>query len=373
MSRTACTTLLALATLLCAFPSASAQTWSQDGPAPRNHTAAIYDVSTDQLVAFGGVQNGTAGALNDVWSEQQIVADGQLSNPTMNWVQVSPTGTAPSARFGHSAVYDSTSNRMIVFGGGSSPTSCLSDSWLLEDANSTQGTPAWVSLAPTSTPPARMNHVAAYNASQNVMIVFGGNNCAGGYLSDVWVLSNANGNGGTPMWTQLSPTGSGPTARENASAVYDSTNNVLTIYAGDSGGAGFSDVWTLSNADGSGGTPAWTQLAPTGKAPSARTGQSSVYDPVNNRMIMFGGVSSVNDVGTGFFGDTWILTYSNGIGGTPAWTQEKVTGTAPLRRFHTAAYNSGYNCMIVFGGESQITQTPADDHVFILTVANGLN
>jgi len=34
------------------------------------------------------------------------------------WVQVSPSGTPPAARVLHSAVYDQTSNRMTVFGGG---------------------------------------------------------------------------------------------------------------------------------------------------------------------------------------------------------------------------------------------------------------
>ena len=28
--------------------------------------------------------------------------------------------------------------------------------------------------------------------------------------------------------------------------------------------------------------------------------------------------------------------------------------------------------MVIFGGESQISQSPADDHIFILSVANGL-
>src|ERR1035438_8583886 len=39
--------------------------------------------------------------------------------------------------------------------------------------------------------------------------------------------------------------------------------NVLTIYAGDSGSTGLSDVWTLSHANGTGGTPAWTHIVPT--------------------------------------------------------------------------------------------------------------
>ena len=349
----------------------SGSTWSQDGPAPRFHLSGVYDAVTDQLIVFGGAESATVGPFNDVWSEAAITADGQSSAVTTNWAQVFPSGTAPAARFGHTGVYDSSSNRMIVFAGATNPTNCRSDLWILDDANSADGTPDWISLTASGTPPpARMNHIAVYDSTQNAMIIFGGTNCASGYLSDVWVLSNANGEGGTPAWTKLTPSGTGPSQRENSSAIYDSVNNVLTIYAGDTGGQGLTDVWTLSNANGQGGTPVWTLLTPTGTAPEGRTGQASVYDSAHNRMIMFGGINEIN--GTRFLNDTWILTNPNGVGGTPAWMPEKVSGTAPERWYDVSFYSSVYNSLIVFGGESQIIPSPPDDHIFILLDANGI-
>lgn len=341
---------------------------------PRFHTSTVYDSATDQMIVFGGMQNGSAGPLNDVWSGQQVIADGQAMHVSTDWVQVLPSGVAPSPRYGHAAIYDGISNRMILFGGATGTTSatCLQDLWVLDDANSANGTPDWLALATSgSIPPARLNHNAVYDPATDTLIVFGGANCSGGYFSDVWTLSNANGEGGTPTWSQLFPTGSQPAARENSSAIYDSANNILTIYAGDAGGTGLSDVWTLSNANGSGGTPQWTQLSPSGTAPHYRTGQSGVYDSTTNRMIIYGGVNSVT--GTYYIGDTWILTNANGLGGTPTWIPETVGGTAPLRRFHSAFFDSQFNSMIVFGGDSQITQTPADDHLFVLSSANGLS
>ena len=345
-------------------------TWTQDGPAPRYHSSAVYDLATDQIVAFGG--NAATGPLNDVWSSPGVIAAGQTVTTTpYKWIQVFPTGTAPSARYGHSGAYDSVSNHMIVFGGATSSTACLNDVWLLDDANSASGTPTWVQGSPSGTPPpARLNHSTVYDSTNNNLIIFGGSNCAGGYLSDVWVLSDASGGPGTPTWSKVSTTGIAPSARENASAIYDSTNNVLTIYAGDAGSTGLNDVWTLSHANGSGGTPTWTHIVPTGTAPAARTGQSSVYDSANNRMIMYGGNNSLT--GTAYFGDTWILTFANGIGGTPAWSLEKVTGTAPQRHFHFAFYVPTNNDMVIFGGESMIAQQPWDDRAFILSIANGL-
>ena len=350
----------------------SGSTWSQDGPAPRYHLSGVYDAVTDQMIVFGGDQSTPGlGPLNDVWSEVAVAASGQASQVGTNWLRVLPSGTAPAARFGHTGLYDSVSNRMMIFAGGTSTTSCLNDLWILDDANSADGTPDWISLTASGTPPpARMNHIAVYDPAQNTMIAFGGTNCASGYLSDVWVLSNANGEGGTPAWTKLSPSGTGPAARENASAIYDSVNNVLTIYAGDTGVQGFTDVWTLSNANGQGGTPLWTQLNPTGTAPAGRTGQSSVYDSVHNRMIMYGGINAIN--GKYFLNDTWILTSPNGLGGTPAWSPLTVSGTAPQERFDAAFYSSAFNNLVIFGGESQISQAPADDHIFILSVADGI-
>lgn len=362
---------LAIPTLLiCASVFAFAQTWTQDGPPGRYYTSAIYDSATDQMVMFGG--QGQTAPLNDLWSSPSIVGAGQTTTKTSyRWVQLFPVGTPPAARYGQSAVYDSVSNRMILFGGGTSSTACLNDIWVLDDANSSEGSPTWIPLTPSGTAPvARLNFNSAYDPTTNSLIVFGGSNCASGYLSDVWVLSGANGESGTPTWTQLLPVGIGPSARENSSAIYDSADNVLTVFGGDAGGSGLSDVWTLSHANGQGGTPTWTQLLPTGTAPSARTGHSAVYDSVNNRMIVFGGNTSLTGIRP--LNDTWILTFANGMGGTPAWTSLKVTGSAPQRCFHTAFYSAADNDMIVFGGLSQIQPAPWDDRAFILSVANGL-
>src|SRR6266536_2541913 len=165
-----------------------AQTWSQAGPAPRYHSSSVYDAATDQMIVFGG-QPLTGAPLNDVWSEQQVVSAGQASHVAANWVQVSPTGTAPSARFGHSAIYDSSSNRMVVFGGGTSSSSCLNDLWILDDANSSLGPPAWLAETARGTlPQRRMNSSSVYDPTTNTLILFGGTNCSGGYLSDVWTL-----------------------------------------------------------------------------------------------------------------------------------------------------------------------------------------
>jgi hypothetical protein len=57
------------------------------------------------------------------------------------FIQAAPTGTTPAGRSGHSAVYDATNDRMIIFGGGTfSPLGpCLNDVWVLNHASGVTG------------------------------------------------------------------------------------------------------------------------------------------------------------------------------------------------------------------------------------------
>jgi uncharacterized protein YjdB len=347
-------------TVLTVTQSANTQTWTLHGPPGRSSHSAVYDSSSQQMIIFGG-QSITGADLNDVWLGQTA------SNQDDSFTGESPSGTPPEARHGHVATYDSTHNRMTIFGGGSGAATCLNDSWILSGANGQSGTPNWIALTPSGTTPApRIYAGGVYDPNTSSMIVFGGNNCSTGYFNDVWALSNANGESGSSAWAQLIPSGNAPQARESASVVYDSNNNVLIIYGGDANGTTFGDVWILSHANGSGGTAAWTQLTPSGTLPTTRTGQTAVYDSASNRMTIFGGINS----GTTLT-DTWVLTSANGIGGTPSWTQIATSGTAPSLAYHSAVYDSAANNMYTFGGSSTQDKLATEDHAFTLTVANG--
>ncbi len=329
------------------FSSSWSQVTTTGGPpSARARHSAIFDVTALQMLVFGG--NGANGVLNDLWSLGKSGSNAQ-------WTNITPSGTPPSPRKGHSAVYDSTNSRMIVFGGSlAAPSSCANDVWVLSNANGVNGTPAWTQLAPTGTAPApRAFQSAVYNPAANTMIVFGGSNCQTGenaqFFNDVWILSNANGLGGTPSWLPLSPSGP-PSGRLAHTAVYDASTNRMIVFGGQgTASTFFNDVWVLSNADASTGTPAWTQLSTSGAQISARSGHSAVFDGTTNRMIVFGGGNSSTENS-----DTWVLSNANGQGGVPVWTQIDTPGTTPQARFgHTAVYAS--DVMIVFGGNSGST------------------
>jgi hypothetical protein len=342
---------------------AQAQTWTLLGPPSRHSHSAVWDPTSEQMIIFGGQETSTNTDLNDVWLGKTS------TDQDDSFTALVPTGTLPPGRYGHVATYDSVTNHMTIFGGGEGfPSPCANDVWVLENANGRGGSASWLAENPSGTAPLpRIYSAGVYDPTTDSMIVFGGNNCSTGYFDDVWVLSGANGEG-TQTWTQLTPSGTPPAARESASAIYDSTHNILTIYAGDAGGSPFGDVWTLSNANGTGGTPTWTQLSPTGTAPEARTGQAATYDSADNRMTIFGGAN-----GSTTLTDSWVLTSPNGLDGTPAWSEIDTQGTAPSVAYFSAVFNQTADDMYVFAGASDESKLSTNDHVFTLEGANGIS
>lgn len=336
------------------------------GNLPRFGHSAVYNPTSNDMVVFGGVltssafgpqpnPNGAAFAnLNDVW----VLSYANGLGGTPNWTNLIANGASgsPVARHWQAVVYDQTNNRMIVFGGCS--VACLpalNDVWVLVNADGSTGSPSWEQLSPTGGPPSpRVAPAAVYDPGTNSMIIFGGQDGSGNggsTFSDTWVLSNANGMGGTPTWTQLSPTGGPPPGQNAPSAVYDSTNNIMIVMGGGAQGTGAATnaVWALSHANGQGGTPTWTNLVAEGAtgSPPARTLHTAIYNPSTNRMAIFGGVTSPSTS----FNDTWVLSNANGLSGTPAWTQLNPPPELPAQRdSHSAVYDDTNDRMIVFGG-----------------------
>src|SRR5437762_8982329 len=104
-------------------------------------------------------------------------------------------------------------------------------------------------------------------------------------------------------------------------------------------------VWALSLT----GTPTWSSIVPLGTPPPPRVGHLAVYDPVRDRMLVFGGERSPAPQTIVALNDVWELT----LGGTPTWTQLLPSGAPPSPRWLVAgAYDSGADRLLVFGGYS---------------------
>jgi len=285
-------------------------------PSARYLHTAFYEPVHDRVVVFGGF---------DVTYRNDL---GALSLPGgPSWVELTAAGTPPSARGNHTAIYDPVRNRMVVFGGNGG-SSLENDVWALSLGDS----PAWTELLPTGTPPsARYVHTAFYDPVRDRMMVFGG--WDGARRNDVWALSLA----GSPSWTELFPSGTPPSGRYGHTAIYDPVRDRMIVFGGSDDSSYKNDVWALSLAE----SPSWAELLPSGTPPSARYCSTAFYDPVRDRVVVFGGY------GGSYRNDAWALSLTE----SPSWTELLPGGTPPSARYcHTALYDPAHDRMVVFGG-----------------------
>jgi hypothetical protein len=97
--------------------------------------------------------------------------------------------------------------------------------------------------------------------------------------------------------------------------------------------------------DPMGGTPKW-EVGPTG-GPGQVFGHTLVYDPAGKRMIAFGGSRDGNRMEN----NVHQLDMSDPDFSKASWSRLTIDGTPPTARFlHSAAYDSGRNWMVVYGG-----------------------
>src|SRR5262249_41794849 len=148
----------------------------------------------------------------------------------------------------------------------------------------------WFPATPNGPQPSpRFGQAAVYDARRHRMLVIGGFGDV--YLNEVWEY-RLPGNG---TWTQLNPSGTPMPARSLHAAAYDPVRDRVIVFGGD-GGQFLDDLWELQLA---GDTPAWNQLLPPGRRPKGRREHSMIYDPVRDRMVVFGGIrlgSMLNDL-----------------------------------------------------------------------------
>jgi hypothetical protein len=369
--------------LALAGPAAAAPTWLQLNPTPDSvygsppglhEHSAVYNPTNNRMIIFAGNTWG-GGLYNDVWVLTN--ADGLGGTPA--WIKLNPStpNGVPAPRMRQAAVYDQANNRMIIHGGHTMPgynESYVNDTWILTNADGTGGDPVWIPLTTTGPAPVRANHKAAYDAANN-RLIFGGGVDGSQTYDDVFVLTNANGLGGeSASWINVNPAGSLPTWGNfgpsfGADAVgYDPASNTLVELA----------LYVVYSSNSTTnplrvlnltGTPAWTDLTVSSASPSLRTSETGVYDPARNRMVIFGGSLYVSP--GGFLNETWRLDHANGQGGTPQWSQLNPAGALPpARGALPSIYNPASDRMIVFGGVSWFPVITYND-VWVLTEAMG--
>ena len=214
-------------------------------PPMRGYASIAYDLTTGDVVLFGGYQSGGVD-LNDTW----------LWNGT-TWTQVDDTGdpgcttactNSPSARF--DATMAQATSSVVLFGGLSfALVAVQNDTWLWNGITWTQvddtGDPGCTTTC-TASPPVREDEAMAYDPTTGDVVLFGG--IGNSVLSDTWLWNGI-------TWTQVDDTGdpgcttactNSPSARYYVTMTYDPTTGDVVLFGGLGLGGNLSDTWVYS-------------------------------------------------------------------------------------------------------------------------------
>ena len=157
--------------------STAADTWEYDGvnwtqrtptvyPSSRSSPAMAFDATRAVSVLFSGFDPSPVMAnLNDTWTW----------NGT-SWSKLT-TSPAPLARNGHTLT--AQQDGLLLFGGATATAVYASDTWLWNGLSWTQRTPA-------TSPPPRYIHSMAFDSGRGRVVVFGGYSTNSTILSDTW-------------------------------------------------------------------------------------------------------------------------------------------------------------------------------------------
>jgi hypothetical protein len=299
----------------CGAATAEPVAWvnqSSPGPSARYQFGLAYDSARDVTVMFGGTTN-CQDSNNQIW-EYNAAGGG--------WTQRS-IYYGPSARFGHSMVYDSTRQVAMLFGGTSGAPNYSLDgvTWLWNGTS-------WVSR-PTTGPSGRVNAAMAFDPVRDRVVLFGGK-VGVNYLGDTWEWIGGAA-GGTGQWVQHTAGLNFPAPRAGHAMAYDAARGVVVLFGGalncsDNDG----ETWTY---DGS----YWRLASVTG--PTERSGHSLVYDAGREVTVLYGGHAAA-----GLRSDTWEWNGSS-------WTQVNIAGPS-VRSEQAMAYDTANAATVLFGGNN---------------------
>jgi len=308
-------------------------------PSDRREHIAIYNRKDDTYLMFGGFGFSSSAPeynFNEVWALS-------MSDPAAGWTHVAIPGNAPGPRKDVQWGYDVARNRLLIFGGYGQhyvgdPIYWQNDVWELK----LNGQPQWHELSPIGTPPqGRLAGVAAFDPKRQRFIGFGG---TAGAPVDTWSLDLH----GQPEWSTIETNGQNPPGAYGMGSIYDPIRDRMVVFGGSNGADYYgsnNNIWALTLDD----SPMWTQLyaADTNAPkPPPRRSMMTVYDPLRDRMIVYGGFDAV-PWSDQFLADTWALSMS----GPLAWDELTPGGTVPHGRDVGAAiYDPTHDRMVLFGG-----------------------
>jgi hypothetical protein len=301
------------------------------GPSGRYAHSAVYDSTRDRVLLYGGEFYDYGTGLDPMLYQLNDLWS-LTFKPRTTWKPI-VLDVAPPPGAGHSLILDPVADRLIVFGGTVPDPSDFGPVDI--DSNEVWQIPLSAAASATmlatgdSMPSVRESHTAIYDPIRRRMIVFGGCHLPE-VLGDVWALSLD----ASPRWTRLEATGPGPEPRYGHCAIYDPVGDRMIVFGGRNGTTSFADTWQLTLA----GTPAWSPL-PSAVRPPAEVAACMVYDSRRQRIVLVGNAEAD--------GETWVFPLADGTG----WQPAAITGDSPAPRdAATAVFDLAEDRVVLLDG-----------------------
>jgi hypothetical protein len=135
----------------------------------------------------------------------------------------------------------------------------------------------------------------------------------------------------------ISHTSAFPAAGEDCGLIYDPVQRRIVLFGGKTDeDKVVSEVWSLDLAKN-----LWQKIEIQGESPPTSEDHVVIYDPISYRMILHGGEDGLTT------NKTWALDLK-----TQRW-RNMTDSTAPAREDHTAVFDSGGKRMVIFGGRNK--------------------
>lgn len=293
-------------------------------PSPRGYVSMAYDSESDKIILYGGQTEGRGITPNgETWA---------YDVDSNTWTEMKPA-ISPYEKGAIDLVYDSESDRVILFGGNWGEK----DTWAYD-----YNTNTWTEMA--EGPADRLGYRAAYDAESDRCILFGGANFSSYpvFYKDTWAYDF-----NSDTWTEMEPV-KRPYARNYHAMAYDAQADRIILFGGGHIQDNMGDTWDYDfNLD------TWTKIEPNGGIrPGSRSYHAMVYDPTSNKTILFGGDLNGDE--------TWTYDYS-----TSTWTKLDPSPNPGVLYKHAMAYSTGAGLVVLFGGQPNEVNFDYEDHTWI--------
>ncbi len=238
-----------------------------DNPAARYAHRMVYYPEDESIILFGGEHGYSTGVyLDTVWSFDLVLK---------SWTNLG-IDNGPCARMSHGLIYDSTTNKIILFGGMSTENySRLSDTWLLDlELNE------WSLISTQTKPLPRSDFGFYYDPVIQAAVLFGGYSAVNTKYADTWLFFPHN-NSWVDNYKPMHPLGS-----YGHQMVYDTNKEVGVFFGGRTGSTLSDETWHYNST-----SLEWSQISISTK-PIERYWHAMAYSSTEQKTYIFGGSNS---------------------------------------------------------------------------------